>query len=634
MIFKITNGGVSFADDVILECVNFEIKDREKVAVVGRNGAGKSTLLKCITGEVQMEEGTGEEAFSVVKADCNSIGFLKQIAFENENSTLIQEILSCFKQLIDIEEKLSSLQLELEVSADDKKIKAYSNLQEKFEFLGGYTYKKEYSVMLKKFGFTEDDKDKRICEFSGGQRTKIAFMKLLLSKPDILLLDEPTNHLDIDAIKWLEGYIKNYKSAVITVSHDRMFLERTVDKIYEIEYGETRCYKGNYSQFEAQKKANYQKQLKDFEYQREEIARLNRLIERFRYKATKAKMVQSKIKQIERMKIIDKPNRYDLKAFRLNFEPKVESVKLALVCKDLSVGYSKSLGVINLELFRGEKLAVIGDNGVGKSTFIKALVGEIKGLSGNFEFGLRCEVGYFNQQMAEYKSDKSVLEDFHDEYPRLTELEVRSSLGAFLFTGEDVFKRVSDLSGGERVRLALCKIFKKRPNFLILDEPTNHMDIVGKETLENMLSSFVGTVIFVSHDRYFVNKVANKLLVFENSSALFYPFNYAEYELLKAEKPLEERAQNTLKENNVKDKKAFTTPLKEKSRMEKRLLKLDELVAKTEEEIKKLSENLALPEFYSDYIKVTEIQTEIDLKQKELDAYFNEWMDLSEKLQS
>ena len=630
MIFKITNGSVSFGDDTILEQINFEIKDREKVAVVGRNGAGKSTLLKCITGEIQMEEGTGEESFSLVKADCNSIGYLKQIAFENENSTLLEEILSCFSSLIEVEEKLNALQKELETNYTEKKIKEFSNLSEKFEFLGGYTYKKEYSVMLKKFGFSEQDKVKKICEFSGGQRTKIAFMKLLLSKPDILLLDEPTNHLDIDAIKWLEGYIRSYKSAVVIVSHDRMFLERTVDKIYEIEYGESKCYKGNYSQFEREKKQNYQKQLKDYEYQREEIARLTRLIERFRYKATKAKMVQSKIKQIERMKIIDKPNRYDLKSFHLNFEPRVESVKKALVCNLLSVGYESELGNISLELFRGEKLAVIGDNGVGKSTFIKTLVGEVPKLSGEFEFGLRVEIGYFNQQMAEYKSDKTVLEDFHDAYPRLTEQEVRSSLGAFLFTGEDVFKRVSDLSGGERVRLALCKIFKKRPNFLILDEPTNHMDIVGKETLENMLLAFNGTIIFVSHDRYFVNKVADKLVVFEKNGALFYPYNYAEYELSKSaaieeEKPLE-------KKESVKEKKSFTTPLKEKSKMEKRIKKLEELIGKCESEIALLEKELSLPEVYSDYIKVTKIQKDLEKLQKEYEEYFEEFVELSEKI--
>ncbi len=629
MIFKIVNGGVSFGDDTILERIDFEVKDREKVAIVGRNGAGKSTLLKCITGEVQMEEGTGEEGFNVIKADCNSIGFLKQIAFENENSTLLEEILSCFKNLIDMEDRMATLVKEMETSADEKKIKTYSDLSEKYEILGGYTYKKEYSVMIKKFGFTEQDKNKMICEFSGGQRTKIAFMKLLLSKPDVLLLDEPTNHLDIEAIKWLEGYIKAYKSAVVIVSHDRMFLERTVDKVYEIEYGETAYYRGNYSDFERQKKINYQKQLKDYEYQREEIARLTRLIERFRYKATKAKMVQSKIKQIERMKIVDKPDRYDLKSFALNFEPRVESVKKALDIKDLKIGYDSLLANINLELMRGEKLGVIGDNGVGKSTFIKTLVNEITALGGEFKFGLKVEIGYFNQQMAEYKSDKTVLDDFHDAYPRLTEGEVRSSLGAFLFTGEDVFKRVSDLSGGERVRLALCKIFKKRPNFLILDEPTNHMDIVGKETLENMLAGYTGTVIFVSHDRYFVNKVANKLLVFDNDGATFYPFSYGEYELLEKE----EDEISIKKEEGIKsEKKTFTTPLKERGKMERRVKKLDELIAQTEEKINALNLELAKPEVYSDYVKVTNIQTELENLQKLYDEYFEEWIELSDKL--
>ncbi len=637
MLFKIKNGAVSFGADTILENIDFEIKDREKVAVVGRNGAGKSTLLKCIVGKVEMEEGTGEEPFSVTKAGNPKVGYLAQIAFTDENKSLLDEVLTVFKPILDAEQKMQVLLKEIEINPDDKKIKEYSALNDKFEFLGGYTYKKEYSVMIKKFGFSEQDKLKPISEFSGGQRTKIAFIKLLLSHPDILLLDEPTNHLDVTAIKWLEGYIKNYKSAVIIVSHDRMFIERTVDKVYEIEYGETRCYHGNYSDFEKLKKENYQKQLKDHEYQREEIARLTRLIERFRYKATKAKMVQSKIKQIERMKIIDKPDRYDLKTFHANFQPQTESVKKVLTALDLAVGYDRVLGTVNFELLRGQKLGVIGDNGVGKSTFLKTLVKDIDALSGSFEFGIKTEIGYFNQQMAEYSSDKTLYEDFHDVFPRLNETEVRTALGAFLFTGEDVFKRVSDLSGGERVRLALCKMFKKRPNVLILDEPTNHMDIVGKETLENMLKEFTGTVIFVSHDRYFVNKVADKLLVFNGKDAVFYPFGYAEYELIERERLEREELERVPEKSTATGggtKKTFSTPLKDRSRKLKRLEKLEKLIFECEKELTAIGKELEDPNVYSDYIKVNELQEKMNKVQLDYDAYSEEWLTLSDELEN
>ncbi len=636
MLFKITNGAVSFGADTILENIDFEIRDREKIAIVGRNGAGKSTLLKAITGEVQLEEGTGEEPFALTKAGNPVIGFLKQIDFQDESISMLDEILKVFEPLLDTERKMQTLLKEIEENPDEKKIKTYSALNDRFEFLGGYTYKKEYSVMIKKFGFTEEDKIKPLKEFSGGQRTKIAFIKLLLSHPDILLLDEPTNHLDITAVKWLESYIKTYKSAVVIVSHDRMFVERTVDKVYEIEYGETRCYHGNYSDFERQKRANYQKQLKDHEYQREEIQRLTRLIERFRYKATKAKMVQSKIKQIERMKIVDKPDRYDLKTFHANFQPQTESVKKVLNVKDLIIGYDSELATVNFELLRGQKLGIIGDNGVGKSTLVKTLLREVAALNGTFEFGIKTEIGYFSQQMAQYSSLNTVFDDFHDCFPRLNETEVRNALGAFLFSGEDVFKKVDDLSGGERVRLALCKMFKKRPNVLILDEPTNHMDIVGKETLENMLCEYTGTVIFVSHDRYFVNKVADRLLVFETDGAKFYPHGYEEYELIEREKALNE-TETAVKEkivtSNAGAKKNFSTPLKDKSRKEKRVKKLEELIAKSEEQIALLNKELENPEVYSDYIKVTEIQEKLTQEQTAYDAYSEEWLILLEELE-
>ena len=519
MLVRIVNGAVWLGGESVLEHIDFEVNAGEKVAVVGRNGTGKSTLLKCITGEVSMEEGTGEESFGFFKAGNPQIGYLKQIAFEDESVTLLDEVLKSFRDLIAMEERISHLHKKIEEQAGEDILQEYATLNERFELLGGYTYKKEYMTMIKSFGFSESDLGKCISEFSGGQRTKIAFIKLLLEKPDILLLDEPTNHLDIGTVRWLERFLKSYKSAVVVVSHDRMFLERIADKVYEIEYGETHRYKGNYSDFERQKRENYQRQLKDFEYRRKEKQRLERLVERFRYKATKAAMAQAKLRQIERLGSAEAPDRYDLKSFHAHFSPEQESVRRVLEVRELSVGYERVLANVTFTLERGARLGIIGDNGTGKSTFVKTIMGELEPLGGGFEFGQNTDVGDFDQQMAHFKSEKTVKDEFHDAFPHLTETEARTALGSFLFSGDDVFKRVDDLSGGERVRLALCKIFKRRPNVLVLDEPTNHIDIIGKETLEGMLAAYEGTLIVVSHDRYLMNKLADRLLVFEGGEA-------------------------------------------------------------------------------------------------------------------
>lgn len=624
MQYKVVNGAISFGADTVLERVDFEIHDREKIAVVGRNGSGKTTLLRAIAGELLWEEGTGDQPFSLIVSDRPVIGYLKQISFPDEKRTLIDEILTVFAPLIAMEEEMQALLPAME-NADETAIKRYSFLQERFEFLGGYTYQKEYSAMLKQFGFSEEDRKKRLEEFSGGQRTKIAFAKLLLSHPDVLLLDEPTNHLDLNAIRWLEGYVKSYKSAVVMVSHDRMFVERTVDKVYEIEYGETKSYRGNYSTFEREKRLEYERRRKDFEFRRSEIARLMKVVERFRYKASKAAMVQSKLKLIERLKV-DAPDRYDLRTFHACFQPKNESGKDVLTVKDLSIGYGAPLATISLNLLRGQKLAVIGDNGVGKSTFVKTLVGEIPRLNGDFWFGTRTEIGYFSQKTVEYVGLGTVKDDFWDSFPELTETEVRTALGGFLFVGEDVNKNLSDLSGGERVRLALCKLFRRRPNVLILDEPTNHMDIVGKETLEDMLRAYEGTLIVVSHDRYLVNKVADRLLVFDRFGATFYPGGYESYED-EVEKQPEEVAPSSPKGQ----KKTFSTPLKDRARKEKRLQKVEASLRTVENELQELSNLLSDPDVYSDYKKINEIQQKIDEKKVFQDQLTEEWLTLADE---
>lgn len=514
MNFKITNGSVEYGAETILEEINIEIKEKEKIAIIGRNGAGKSTLLKAIINNDLLTQGTGEEKFNIYKEGNPVIGYLKQMEFEDDQITMIDEILKVYKPITNLEQKIEQIVEKMQTDKSEELAKEYSKAMDRYEFLDGYTYKKEYETAINKFGFSSEDKLKKISEFSGGQRTKIAFIKLLLSKPDILLLDEPTNHLDIETIEWLEQYLKNYSKSVVIVSHDRMFLNKIVNKVYEIEYGVTTAYSGNYTFFEEQKKINYEKQLKDYEYQQREIKRLNDIVTRFKYKPTKAKMAMSKLKQIERMVKIEAPNKYDLTTFKTNFIIEKQSGKDVLFAKDLEIGYDKTLQKISLNVYRGQKIGIIGENGIGKSTLLKTLVGIIPKISGEFEFGHNVQIGYFDQQMALLDSEKTVLEDFSEEFPNLTTTELRNSLAAFMFYGEDVFKKINMLSGGEKVRLQLCKILKKGPNLLILDEPTNHMDIIGKESLELLLKEYTGTIIFVSHDRFFVNKIADTLLIF------------------------------------------------------------------------------------------------------------------------
>lgn len=652
MLFQICNGAVVFADDVILHDINFEIRSTEKIAVVGRNGCGKTTLLRLISGEVELEKRDGLDS-SIVRTGNPEIGYLKQIAFDEPDITLEQEIRKVFAPMIRRKEELEQAAKALETNYSEEYVKRYTALEESFKEDGGYYFEKEYEVLIRKFGFSEEERKKPLRDFSGGQQTKIAFIKLLLSKPDILLLDEPTNHLDITTIEWLEGYLKNYPKAVVVVSHDRMFLDNIVDVVYEIEYGMAKRYPGNYTNFVARKKENYEKQMKDYSAQQKEIERLQRMVERFKGKPTKVSMARSKQKAIEHMEIIEAPDRYDNRTFHANFQPEQETGNDVLTVKELAIGYERPLSVVTFELKKGEKLGILGGNGLGKSTLLKTLVEQLPPLAGEYKYGVNVQIGYFDQQMAMYQSDKTVIEDYWDEFPNLTETEVRNALGAFLFTGEDVFKNINMLSGGEKVRLALCKILKRRPNVLILDEPTNHMDIVGKETLESMLREYRGTLIFVSHDRYFVKKVADRLLVFEDGTTNLYRFGYEEYQ-----EKLDRQAAADTKEykgnpvlgglisqkgsaadakQEMSDagsgKKAYYNPGKERSRLEKKVLKAEEELARKEEKLEALKGELLRPEYQSSYSKLTEIQNEIDGIEAEIMADMEVWEELSSQLQ-
>ena len=622
---KIQNGVVELSGETILKNVNIEINDESKIAVVGRNGCGKTTLLKLISGEYTLEKlDSDTDSFFAVSGK-PKIGVLSQMAFENDDVTLVEEIRSAYQEILSLKYELEEAQEKMESEQSEENIKNYTVLLDRFTAYGGFYFEKEYEAAIKHFGFTEEQKYRPLSEFSGGQRTKIAFLKLLLSKPDILLLDEPTNHLDIEAVEWLEGYLKDYKKAFVVVSHDRMFLDNTVNTVYEIEHGKTHKYAGNYTQFVKAKRELREQQKKEYEAQKKEIKRLTELVEKFRYKPTKAAMAQSKLKQIEKMKPAEVPETYDMRTFHAEFEPEDIGVKDVLSVKSLIIGYDEPLSAVNLEMKRGAKVGIIGGNGLGKSTFIKTLMGTVKPLGGEYSFGTRVNIGYFDQQMAQYSSCDTVLEDFLKAFPGMTDFGARSALGAFLFSGEDVFKTVDMLSGGERVRLALCKIFKRRPNFLILDEPTNHMDIVGKETLEEMLMNFSGTVLFVSHDRYFIGKISDSLLVFEKNAVSYFPYGYTQY--LEGEKETPPKAKP--QEIQAKQKKSYTTPLKEKSKYERAIAKAEEKISLLEEKIDGLKAELGWEENATDYLKLEEIQGEIDEAETELDAVMTEWERLS-----
>ncbi len=627
MRIEIINGSVEYDGNTVLSEINFSVSEKEKIALVGRNGSGKTSILKCISGEVPLVSGTGDEKFSFSISGAPKIGYLQQVSL-NDELTLRQEILSAYKDVVGLENKLQNLLDKMSENPSDENVGAYSRAMERFENIGGYLYKKEYLTAVSKFGFSAEDLDKKLSCFSGGQRTKIALMKLLLEKPDVLLLDEPTNHLDIAAVEWLEGYLKNYKNSVVIVSHDRMFLDRIVGVVYEIEYGVTTRYKGNYTAFLAQKQQAYDKALKDAKWKSAEIDRLRKIVERFRYKATKAAMAQSKLKEIERIGTVETPRRFDTSTFASSFQPEYESVRDALFVKDLVFGYDKPLGEISLAVERGQKIGVIGSNGTGKSTLLKTITGLIPPLSGDVRFGVKTRVGYFDQNIAATKSELSVLEDFRAEFPELNDGEIRKTLGGFLLSGDDVFKCVKDLSGGEKVRLALSKIFRRRPNFLILDEPTNHMDIIGKETLEKLLMDFSGTVIVVSHDRYLINRVAKSLIVFENGGVRYFDGTFDEYE--EREK---ETAEEVAKEKPEKTKKTGGeryVESKEEARRKHRVEFLEKKITALEEELSRAQAKLDDETVNTDYKKVMAVEEEIKTIEEKLDPLITEWTELSE----
>ena len=622
MYYKISNGSVTLGANTILEDINFYVKDNDKIGIVGRNGCGKTTLLKAITNEYTLSDGYDD--LKIESSNDFKIGYVKQNITDNLNMKMIDYIKESYSDILEIENKLNSLEQKLSNSYSEQVLNKYNDLQNEYIYKGGNTYKKEYEIALKRFGFTDIDKEKLLNEFSGGQLTKLSLIRLLLSKPDLLILDEPTNHLDINSIEWLENYLKNYKKSIILVSHDRMFLDNICNVIYDIEYGELKRYVGNYSSFVKQKEQDYEKQLKDYEYQQKEIKRLQYIADRFRYKPTKAKMAMSKLKQIEKMVKIDKPNKSNTKTFKINLKTEENSYRDVLKVKNLSIGYDKELCKLSFNLERQDKLGIIGENGIGKSTLIKTLTGLIPPLSGKYIYGDRVSIGYFSQNFENLDNNNTVYEEIDKTYPSMTLNEIRTLLGSFEFTGEDVFKKINDLSGGEKVKLSLCKILNNKPNLLILDEPTNHLDIISKDTIEKILTNYNGTIIMVSHDRYLINNVCNKLLVFENNEAKLYNYGYKEYlEKRKVDIP-------TLKEEPKKDKNKVINKTVDNTSKLNKIMKEIELL---DNDLKKLNNKLLEKEIYMNVVKAKEIEQEILNITNKIEEKTNEWESLANKVE-
>lgn len=648
MQLKINHASFGYDGTDILEDVCFEINTNDKIAIIGKNGSGKTTLLKIISGEIELHQPDNTQpVFSVTGAPI--IGSLNQMTFENENTTLWDELLKSYSNIIKLEQKIETLNKKLESEYTDKLVENFSRTLSEFELAGGYTYKAEINSIIASFGFAESDKTKLLSEFSGGQKTKIAFIKLILSKPDILLLDEPTNHLDIKAVRWLENYLASYKKAVVVVSHDRAFLDNTINTVFELEHKKLTKYVGNYTKYIETKKTNYEQALKKYETQQKEIAEIQAFIDRFRYKATKASAVQSRIKMLEKMEIFPKPQKPDTASFHTKISPHTESGSEVLCCTNLKIGYSQDnvLADISFKLQKKDRLAVIGGNGLGKSTLLRTLTSKLEPLSGDFKFGYHVEWAYFEQLASKLTSKKTVLEDFLDTFEGLSTTDARNSLGAFLFSGADVNKTLSSLSGGECVRLELCKIFERKPNLLILDEPTNHMDIFSKETLESLLLGYEGTIIFVSHDRYFVNKVATKLLIFEESGTRLFDGTLSE--LNNPFKITEDKKQDSSKkpekieypidydEPQKEDKyqgMSFYELSKERSKTLSRLEKIEKSSKVAEEELKALNNDYVSPIHEGDFVTLMQIQADIENLENKISKFSDEWLELSENFEA
>ena len=613
MIVQVKGAYKSFGAQDIFEDLNVLIKRHEKVAIIGANGVGKTTLFRVLSGQESLDKG------NVFWRSNIRTGFLEQITINDDNLTVKDFLYEVFEDIFKLQEKLHELEEKMKTDHSDSVLSSYDRIQNQFMMRGGYTYETEVQTLLTQFNFKMSDLDRNLSNFSGGQVTRLGFIRLLLSKPDILFLDEPTNHLDISTIEWLEGYLANYQGAVVLVSHDRLFLDRVCSILIEIEDQTATRYETNYTQYLVEKEKNIASHNVKVHNQKKEIERLETLIEKFRYNKNKAAFAQSKIKYLDRMDKLEEKN--DKKSeFKADFKAKVRGGKEVLVMKDLAVGYKKPLITVSETITRGKRFALVGDNGTGKSTLLKTVSGRMEPLSGDMLLGHQIQMGYFDQQLLDFVMNKTVLEEVWDEFSYLDHTEIRTALGRFLFKGEDVFKSVSVLSGGERVRLSLVKLMLRQDNFLVLDEPTNHLDILGKEALEKALINYDGTMLFVSHDRYFIDKIATDILMIEGDTLTHVQKKMSE--VISDKKEIQKEEKKTSKEEFVNYKKL--------QRDEK---KLEEALLLLYDELSLHRESRYDPDIYHDFEKMNELNQVIDDIHNEIKTKEETWAHIVTQLE-
>ena len=597
----------TFNGEVLFSNVSFSVNLGEKVAIIGRNGTGKTTLLKMILGKEEFDAG------SISFSEKCKVGYLSQDVIDDESNTVEEEINIIFKDLIRLENEIEKTALLLNENPNDQKVlNRYDRLEHEYSSNGGYDYKYETKMILYKFGLDDSYLNRIISSLSGGERTRVAFAKLLLSKPNLLILDEPTNHLDIKIIEWLESYLKSYFGAVLIVTHDKYFINHVVEKIIEIDLHQSFIYHTNYDNYVLEKEKRYEDLLKSYNLQQKEIKHLESFVERFRYKATKAKSAQDRIKKLDIIERIEAPTKSKKSSIKDKFETSRPTKSIILEAKNLTIGYDKPL-ISNLNFYmRGfDKIAIIGENGVGKSTLIKTLLGEILPYSGTYEFKEKFRIGYFDQNLKLLDYGKTLLDSLHDRYPALSLFEVRSKLARFMFTGDDVYKNIDTLSGGEKVRYLLLLLMMEKPNLLILDEPTNHLDIETKDIFEDIFSEYDSPIIFISHDRFLVNKIATEVLYLEKNNYYFCEGNYSDF--LDKYMPREEEKQT----KKIIDKKINCS---------KEIKKIEEEIQKLEKNILENKNSLFKEDIYNDKIKYYEVEDKISKDEKSL-------LELMEKLE-
>ncbi|MBF2411759.1 ATP-binding cassette domain-containing protein [Listeria welshimeri] len=637
-----------FGAEVILDNIKLEVKTGDRIALVGRNGAGKSTLLKIIAGKMSYDGGTISKPKSV------EIGYLAQNTGLESTKTIWDEMLSVFDSLRKMEADLRKMELRLgepELYNDPEKYQAlmtdYDTLQHTFKEIGGYTYEAEIRSVLNGLRFYADDYEVEIASLSGGQKTRLALAKLLLAKQDILVLDEPTNHLDIETLAWLETYLQNYHGSLLIVSHDRYFLDKVVNQVYEISRTKIDHYKGNYSSFVSQKQAKLEQMWKEFDKQQKQIAKLEDFVARNIVRASTTKRAQSRRKQLEKMDVLGRPLG-DEKSAHFGFQFEKQTGKDVLMVDQLSIGYAKDKRIasnLTFEMKRQDSLALVGPNGIGKSTLLKTLIRDIPALSGEFHFGAGVKIGYYDQEQAKLTSNKTVLMELWDDYPELNEVNVRTTLGNFLFSDDDVLKNVQSLSGGEKARLALAKLTLLEANVLILDEPTNHLDIESKEVLEAALIDFEGTILFVSHDRYFINRIASKVveLAPEKATVFLGDYDYYQEKLAEAKELARLDAEDRRKKGEQVEATASFRKLNYQEEKEQQKLlrqrkrKLEEIeksMEETDEKIAELELQLTKPEIFQNHEKALEITQELDVIKANGESLMEEWETVSEELES